>query len=161
MHAALAHAQVRVLGQHGAERLPVTLPPQLHHPQIHLTVELPADLVHRRLGAAVVIEAVRQRAAGQHRDAVPSGLDGLAQRGAKAPAFGQRVPRAPGRHGYHGESSVAVHVAHRHQRAVLQFQAADLVRARPHARRIRAFGDAAPQLRIAAVGVVHVLDEMR
>ena len=52
-------------------------------------------------------------------------------------------------------------IAHRHQRAVFQFQAADFVRARTHARRVGAFGDAAAQFGIATVGVAHVLDEMR
>ena len=70
------------------------------------------------------------------------------------------VPGAPGSHRHHPKRS-SPFIAHRHQRAVFQFQAADFVRARTHARRVGAFGDAAAQFGIATVGVAHVLDEMR
>ncbi|KAG0731991.1 hypothetical protein G6F23_014760 [Rhizopus arrhizus] len=113
-------------------------------------MELAADLVHGRLRAAVVVEAMRQGSAGQHGDAAVAGLDGLAQRRAESTAFVQRMPCAPGSHRHYVEAAVAIHVPHRHQCAVFQLQAVDLVRTRAHARLIGAFGDAPPQFGIAA-----------
>ncbi len=55
------------------------------------------------------------------------------QRRAETTAFVELMPSAPSGNRDHLEVLILVHVPHRHQRAVFQLQAIDLMRAREHA----------------------------
>lgn len=56
---------------------------------------------------------------------------------------------------------IRVHVAHRHQRAVLQLEARDVVRFGAHAQLHRLVGNQLAERRIAVVVVGHVADKVR
>ena len=56
---------------------------------------------------------------------------------------------------------IRVHVAHRHQRAVLQLEARDVVRFGAHAELHRLVGDQLAERRVAVVVVGHVADKVR
>ena len=56
---------------------------------------------------------------------------------------------------------IRVHVAHRHQRAVLQLEARDVVRLGAHAKLHRFVGDQLAEFRVAVVVVGHVANKMR
>jgi hypothetical protein len=135
--------------------------PQLDHAQVDLPEEFAADLVNRFLGAAVVVETMRQRTAREKRDVRIALLDRFEQRLAEAPAFVELMPHAPAGDRHDLEVLVGVHVAHRHERAVFEFEAVDLVRAGRDPALGGRLGDQPAERRVARIGVLHVADEMR
>ena len=161
MHVAFTVAVVGVLRQHGAELFEFAFAPQLHHPLIHLMVKLAGVAVHALFGALVVDKAVRQRTAGQHRHGAVVFLNGFEDGFAQLAAVGKIVNGTEGRNGHHFEMLIAIHVAHRHQGAVLQLQAGDIVRFGAYAKLHRLVGDKLAQLRVAVVVVGHVANKMR
>ena len=162
VHAAFAEALVVVHRQHRAEGLPVAALPQLDHLAVGLFQERVEDLVHELRRAAVLREAVAQRATGEDRHrAVVAVFDGLAHGASEARALGQVVPHAPARHPDDLEVLVGIHVAHRHQRAVLELQRGRAVRAGLDAALVGDVGDQVAERRVAGVLVGQVADEVR
>ena len=161
MHVAFAVAVVGILRQHGAELFEFALAPQLHHPLIHLMVKFARVAVHPLFGALVVDKAVRQRTAGQHRHGAVVFFNGFEDRFAQPAAVGKVVNGTESGDRYHLEVLIAVHVAHRHQGAVLQLQAGNIVRFGTHPELHRLVGDKLAQLRVAVVVVGHVANKMR
>ncbi len=161
MHIALAVAVVGVLRQHAAKLLELTLAPQLHHALVHLAVKLAGVAVHPFLRALVVDKAVRERAAGKHCHGAVIFFDGADDGLAQPAAVGEVVNRAERRDGDHFEVLIRVHVAHRHQRAVLQLQARDVVRLGANAKLHRFVGNQLAEFRVAVVVVGHVADKVR
>lgn len=86
VHATFAVAVAGVVGQHRAELPEAALLPQFHHAQVHLLVEFAGPVVDVGLGVAVVREAVRERAGGQHQHLAVALLDGPAHGGAEREA---------------------------------------------------------------------------
>ncbi|ABX21780.1 hypothetical protein SARI_01897 [Salmonella enterica subsp. arizonae serovar 62:z4,z23:-] len=161
MHVAFAVAVVGVLRQHGAELLEFPLAPQLDHAFVHLMIELAGVAVHPLFRPLVVNKTMRQRTAGEHRYGAVIFLNRLNDRFSQLATVGKVVNGAERRDGDHFEVLIAVHIAHRHQSAVLQLQAWDVVRFGAHAELDRFVGDKVPQLRIAVIVIGHVANKVR
>src|SRR5450830_1630873 len=165
VHLAFAEAVLGVVREHRAELLEATLLPHFDHVQVHLLVELTGPVVDVGFGFAVIREPVGQRARGQDQHFAIALLDGPAHRCAKGKAVLQAMPGAPRGDGHHVELLVIgnahVHVAHRHQRAVFQLQARDVVSHGAHAGQVGFGCDQLAEFRAAWVVVFHVLDEVR
>src|SRR5450830_986195 len=165
VHLAFAEAMLCVVREHRAEFLEAALLPHLDHVQVHLLVELTGPVMNVGFGFAVIGETVRQRPRGQYQHLAVALFDGPAYGGAKGKAVFQAVPGTPGGNGDHLEflliGDAHVHIAHRHQRAVFQLQARDVVSHGADPGQIGLGRDQLAQFRAARVGVFHVLDEVR
>jgi len=105
---------------------------------------------------------MRQRTAGEYRyGAVITFFDGFAHRQPEARAFFELVPHAPAGYPDHLEMLVGIHVAHRHQRAIFEFQRGIAVGPGLDAHFVSDIGDQMTELRIARIFIGQILDEMR
>ena len=124
-------------------------------------IKLAGIAVHPLFGALVVDKAMRQRTAGQHRYGAVIFVDGLEDGLAQLAAVGKIVNGTEGGNGHHFKMLIAIHVAHRHQGAVLQLQARNIVRFGAYAKLDGLVGNQVAQLRVAVVVVGHVANKMR
>ncbi|VFS79648.1 Uncharacterised protein [Salmonella enterica subsp. enterica] len=160
MHVAFAVAVVGVLRQHGAKLLEFSFAPQLDHTLVHLMIELAGVAVHPLFRPLVVNKTVRQRTTGEYRYGTVIFLNRLENGFAQSAAVGKIMHSAERRDGDHFEVLVAVHVAHRYQRAILQLQARDVMRFSAHAQFDCLVGDQVAELRIAVIVIGHVANKV-